>query len=97
MMMSMSARQEVVVTLTEEQSEAMQAAVASGEYSSPLQIVQAMLEEWKWQREWLKPEHVSRLQELWREGKESADAQPLDLGKLLAEVRERANTGKAAA
>lgn len=88
---------EVRITLTNEQSEAVEAAIATGEYSSAEEVVQATLDDWKWQREWLKPEHVSRLQELWREGKESGDSQPLDLKKLLAEARERATLASKAA
>jgi Arc/MetJ-type ribon-helix-helix transcriptional regulator len=86
------------ITLTAEQSEAMEAAIAAGEYTSHEQIVQSTLDDWKWQREWLKPDHVSRLQELWRQGKESGDSQPLDLEGLLADARIRAglSSGKAA-
>jgi Arc/MetJ-type ribon-helix-helix transcriptional regulator len=67
------------IKLTKEQSEAMQAAVAAGEYSSPEQIVQPSLDDWKWQREWAGLESSLDLRELWQQGIASGPGQSLDV------------------
>jgi antitoxin ParD1/3/4 len=84
--------QKISVALTAEQVRVLKSAVETGEYATTSEIVREALRDWQWKRE-MRDEELSRLRELWREGKASGSAAPLD----LAETREaaRKKLGKA--
>lgn len=75
----------VSIALTAEQVDALKAAVDSGEYATTSEVVREALREWQWRRE-LRSEELNRLRELWRRGKASGKAAPVD----FADIRERA-------
>jgi len=80
--------QKVSVALTGEQVAALKAAVETGEYATTSEAVREALREWQWKREW-RSEELGRLRELWKEGKASGPAQPLDLSDVRKEARQR--------
>jgi antitoxin ParD1/3/4 len=89
--------QKISVALTGEQVRALKSAVEAGEYATTSEIVREALREWQWKRE-MRDEELSRLRELWREGKTSGSALALDLAEARAEARKRLTkaTGKTA-
>ena len=76
----------ICIALTGEQINAIKSAVETGEYATASEIVREALREWQWKRE-LRGENLKRLRELWREGKASGRAAPLD----LSQTREQAS------
>lgn len=86
--------QKVSVALTGEQLRALKAAVETGEYATTSEAVREALREWQWKRE-LRSEDLKRLRELWREGKASGPAVPLDLAEIRKEARKRLKTATA--
>ena len=76
------------VALPDEQIEAMQGAVAAGEYASASEIVREAVRDWQVKRA-LRPEELARLRGLWDAGMASGPARPLDFGKLRAEAQAR--------
>jgi antitoxin ParD1/3/4 len=80
--------QKVSIALTGEQLTALKAAVETGEYATTSEAVREALREWQWKRE-LRGEDLKRLRELWREGKASGHAAPLDLADTRNEARQR--------
>jgi antitoxin ParD1/3/4 len=89
--------QKVSIALTGEQLTALKSAVETGEYATTSEVVREALREWQWKRE-LRRDDITRLRELWREGKSSGVAQPLDLEAARTEARRRLKkaTGKVA-
>jgi antitoxin ParD1/3/4 len=80
--------QKVSVALTGEQISALKAAVETGEYATTSEAVRDALREWQWKRE-LRGEDLNRLREMWRVGKASGVAVPLDLKEVRQEARRR--------
>lgn len=89
--------QKISVALTAEQVRVLKSAVETGEYATTSEIVREALRDWQWKRE-MRDEELSRLRELWREGKASGSAAPLDLAETRAEARKKLGkaTGKIA-
>ena len=83
----MQETQEITITLPREQVEALEAAVAAGNYASPSELVQNALDGWQNQLEFT-PEEVIRLRELWQEGINTGPAVELDFEQLLQESRQ---------
>jgi antitoxin ParD1/3/4 len=80
--------QKISVALTAEQINAIKSAVETGEYATTSEIVREALRDWQWKRE-LRGEDLKRLRELWREGKASGAARPLDLSRTRELARQR--------
>jgi antitoxin ParD1/3/4 len=80
--------QKVSVALTSEQISALKSAVETGEYATTSEAVRDALREWQWKRE-LRGEDLNRLREMWRAGKASGAAVPLDLTEVRQEARRR--------
>ena len=80
--------QKISVALTGEQVNALKSVVNTGEYATTSEIVREALRDWQWKRE-LRGRDREHLRQLWREGKESGDAAPLDLGQTREEARQR--------
>ena len=80
--------QKISIALTAEQINALKVAVETGEYATTSEIMREALREWQWKRE-LRGEDLNRLRELWREGKASGDAVPLDLTETRTQARQR--------
>jgi antitoxin ParD1/3/4 len=80
--------QKVSIALTGEQVLALRAAVETGEYATTSEVIREALREWQWKRE-LRGEDINRLRQLWREGKASGSAAPLDLAETREEARRR--------
>lgn len=85
--------QKISVALTAEQVRTLKDAVETGEYATTSEIVREALREWQWKRE-LRDEELGRMRELWRAGKASGSAAPLDLAETREEARKK--LGKAA-
>lgn len=80
--------QKVSIALTGEQIAALKAAVETGEHATTSEVVREALREWQWKRA-LRGEDLNRLRELWREGKASGAAAPLDLEEARKVQRRR--------
>ncbi len=80
--------QKISVALTAEHVSALKAAVETGEYATASEVVREALREWQWKRK-LRGEDLSRLRELWREGKASGAAAPLDLSRTRPQARQK--------
>ncbi len=80
--------QKISIALTGEQVFALKSAVESGEYATTSEIVREAIRDWQFKRE-LRQEDVKRLRQMWKEGKASGKAVPLDFSKLRQEARER--------
>ena len=80
--------QKISVAPTAEQINAIKSAVETGEYATTSEIVREALRDWQWKRE-LRGEDLKRLRELWREGKASGAARPLDLSRTRELARQR--------
>ena len=80
--------QKISIALTGEQVSALKAAVETGEYATTSEVIREALRDWKWKRE-LRGEDLNRLRELWKEGKSSGAATPLDFAQTRTEARQR--------
>lgn len=87
----------VSIALTGEQIHVLKAAVDAGEYATTSEIVREAVRDWQFKRE-LRREDLSRLRQLWDEGKASGLPRKADFGKIRREGRKRlAGAGKARA
>ncbi len=82
------------VSLTAEQIAELRAAVDTGEYTTTSEIVREAIRDWQLKRE-LQQQEVTRLQELWDDGKASGEPAPLDPEALKVEARRRLKSGSA--
>lgn len=80
--------QKISIALTGEQIVAMRAAVDAGEYATTSEIVREALRDWLFKRE-LRAEEVSRLRQLWDEGKAKGRAKALTSNDLRREAKRR--------
>lgn len=80
--------QKVSIALTAEQVDSLKAAVKTGEYATTSEIVREALREWQWKRE-LRGEDLKRMRELWKKGKASGQAVPLNIGEVQKQARLR--------
>jgi antitoxin ParD1/3/4 len=74
------------IALTSEEINALKAAVEAGEYATTSEVVREALREWQGNRE-LSGEDLNRARELWRGGKGSGAASPLDLAGTREQAR----------
>ena len=84
----MQEMEKINVAVTDEQLRALKAGVDTGEYATVGEIVREALDDWQAKQK-EHGEHLARLRELWRAGKASGSAIPLDRSELLAEARNR--------
>ena len=80
--------QKVSIALTAEQVSSLKAAVETGEYATTSEIVREALREWQWKRE-LRGEDLKRMRELWKKGKSSGPAAPLNMAEVRNQARLR--------
>jgi antitoxin ParD1/3/4 len=80
--------QKVSVALTGEQIAALKSAVETGEYATTSEIVREAIRDWQFKRE-LRQEEFKRLRRIWKQGKASGPAKPLNLLELRREARTR--------
>ena len=80
--------QKISIALTGEQVAALRAAVETGEYATTSEAIREALREWQWKRD-LRVGDLRRLRELWRAGKASGDAEPVDFMGTREEARRR--------
>lgn len=80
--------QKISVALTAEQVNSLKTAVETGEYATTSEIVREALREWQWKRE-LRGEDLKRMRKLWKEGKSSGPAAPLNMAETRKQARLR--------
>ena len=78
----------ISIALTADEIAALRAAVESGDYATPGEIVREAIRDWQRKRE-RRQQEIFRLRELWDEGKASGPARPLDWKELRREARQR--------
>ncbi len=81
------------VALPGDQVDALQQAVAAGEYATTSDIIREAVRDWQVKRALL-PEEIVRLRQLWDDGKAGGEAGPLDFDTLRQEARERLAQGR---
>lgn len=89
----MSNVEKISVALTSQQVALLREAVDAGEYATTSEIVREAVRGWQEKRE-LRRSDVSRLRELWNEGKASGEATKLDFDELRREARQRLTEAK---
>jgi antitoxin ParD1/3/4 len=80
--------QKVSIALTNEQLNALKAAVDSGEYATTSEVIREAVRDWQFKRE-LRREDILHLRKLWDEGKASGPPLKVDFGKVKREARKR--------
>ncbi len=80
--------QKISVALTGEQVTTLKAAVETGEYATTSEAVREALREWTWKRD-QRGQELGLLRQLWKEGKSSGSATPLNLADARQEARRR--------
>jgi antitoxin ParD1/3/4 len=80
--------QKISIALTGEQITSIKAAVETGEYATTSEIVREAIRDWQFKRA-LRQEDLSRLHQLWDEGKTSGKATPADFDRARIQARER--------
>jgi len=80
--------QKISIALTGEQIRALKAAVETGEYATTSEIVREAIRDWQFKRE-LRQEDLSRLRQMWDEGKNSGAASRVDFESARREARGR--------
>jgi antitoxin ParD1/3/4 len=80
--------EKISIALTTEQISSIKAAVETGDYASTSEVVREALREWQWKRD-LRQDELDRLRKLWRAGKASGPARPLNLTAVRSEARRR--------
>jgi antitoxin ParD1/3/4 len=78
----------ISIALTADEIAALRAAVESGDYATPGEIVREAIRDWQRKRE-RRQQEIFRLRELWDQGKASGEAAPLDFDELTVEARRR--------
>ena len=86
--------QKISVALTGEQIASLKAAVEKGEYATTSEIVREAVSDWQFKRE-LCEEDISRLRQLWKEGKASGPPERLDHADVRHEARRRLKQARA--
>lgn len=87
--------QKVSIALTGEQVSALKAAVEAGEYATTSEIIREAVRDWQFKRE-LRREDVTRLRQMWDEGKASGTVRKADFGRVKREGQKRAAIPRAA-
>lgn len=80
------------IALPAPMASAVRRAVELGEYASASEVIRDALRLWEVRRE-LRERDVEILRERWDEGKRSGRAGPLDIRQLIADEREKLETG----
>jgi antitoxin ParD1/3/4 len=80
--------EKISVALTSEQIAALKEAVDAGEYATTSEIVREAIRDWQLKRQ-LRQDEISRLRQMWDEGKASGSAGPVDFDALRREARKR--------
>jgi antitoxin ParD1/3/4 len=86
----MSNVQKMSVALTNQQVAVVRAAIETGEYATPSEIIREAMRDWQVKRE-ARLSETQRLRQAWDEGKASGDAGPVDLAGARKEARVRLN------
>ena len=92
----MSNVQKISVALTHQQIADVRAAIATGEYATPSEIIREAVRDWQLKRA-TRQDDTKRLRQLWDEGKASGDGGPVDFDELRQEARRRLEAEKAVA
>ena len=92
----MSNVQKISVALTHQQIADVRAAIETGEYATPSEIIREAVRDWQLKRQ-TRREDIQRLRQLWGEGKASGDGGPVDFDQLRQEARSRLEATKTAA
>jgi antitoxin ParD1/3/4 len=82
----MAAIERLTVSLPTPMADSMRAAVESGEYATPSEIVRDALRLWESRRE-LRARDVAALKQAWDEGKASGPARPLDVDAIIRRAK----------
>lgn len=86
----MSKVQKISVALTHQQMADVRAAIDSGEYATPTEILREAVRDWQAKRKSCQSDSdAQRLRQLWDEGKASGDGGPVDFPALRREARSR--------
>ena len=80
--------EKISVALTSEQVGALRSAVDSGEYATTSEIVREAVRDWQAKRQ-LREQDLTRLRQLWAQGKASGPPKPLDLADARRDARRR--------
>jgi len=80
--------QKISVALTGAQIRVLKAAVETGEYATTSEIVREAIRDWQFKHE-LRQEDLSRLRQMWDQGKASGAASPVDFDSARREARLR--------
>jgi len=80
--------QKISIALTGEQIGALKAAVETGEYATTSEIVREALRDWQFKRT-LRQEDLTRLRQLWDQGKSSGVPTPVDFDLARQQARQR--------
>ena len=78
----------ISIALTGEQITSIKAAVETGEYATTSEIVREAIRDWQFKRA-LRQEDLSRLRQLWDQGRASGAATPADFDRARREARKR--------
>ncbi len=80
---------QIVINISDEQAEAVEQLVASGDYADRDDVLSAALDELdlRYRLDHADPATVQRLRELWDEGIASGTAGPVDFDEVLHEAR----------
>ncbi|WP_288429190.1 type II toxin-antitoxin system ParD family antitoxin [uncultured Agrobacterium sp.] len=78
--------EKISVSMTPQHAEILRDAVQSGAYASNSEVIREALRDWsaKWAN---RREDITKLRELWHEGKASGDATEVDFDEVLDEAR----------
>lgn len=79
--------QKISIALTAEQIGALKAAVETGEYATSSEIVREALRDWQFKRA-LRQEDLSRLRQMWDQGKASGPASAVDFDAARSEMNQ---------
>jgi antitoxin ParD1/3/4 len=81
------------IALPTPMADAVRRAVDAGEYASASEVVRDALRLWEWRRQ-LRERDLEVLRQRWDEGKHSGRAGRLDVGRIIAEERDRLEGGE---
>lgn len=84
----MATVQKISIALTHQQVAVVRAAIETGEYATPSEIIREAMRDWQAKRETRLAE-MSRLRQAWDEGQASGDAGAVDFMRLRAEARSK--------
>jgi antitoxin ParD1/3/4 len=89
----MAAIERLTVSLPTPMADSMRAAVESGEYATPSEVIRDALRLWETRRE-LRAREVATLKQAWDEGKASGPSRPLDVEAIITRARTGLKAGR---